>query len=188
MGRDERIARNGSVRARSSALDAVVRTRSATEDRAGREFDAEYAHLEAWLGTLRAMPECQGVVAAGDHGSASATCSEATRSYCSDRLRSLGTDMLDFMSEHFARENTLMRRGNGIRGLRELFELHAEDHGSIMGALVGALELPTPCAQKRALGGLLDTRMRRHLLTHDASLREQLPRLCHEPVLNLLRA
>jgi hemerythrin len=181
MGRHESIARNGSARAEPAVPHVMLRPRTITENRAGRELDAEYAQLEAWLGTLRSMPECPAILMAGPGANGDVSCGEATRAQCSRSLRVLGTDMLDFMCEHFASENALMRRGNGIRGLRELFELHAEDHGSIMTALVSALELPTPCAQKRALGELLDTRMRRHLLTHDDSLREQLPRLYHQP-------
>jgi hemerythrin len=181
MGRDERMENIAGFTRTPSSLGAVAATGVGPSMRAAWDMDAEYARLEAWLGVLRLMPECPGLRAVHPGAPVAACCDEGTRGICSEGIRALGTDMLDFMSDHFARENTLMRRGNGIRGLRELFELHTEDHGTIMSAVVKALEMPTPCAQKRAMGSLLDSHVRRHLLTHDASLREQLPRLCHEP-------
>lgn len=185
MGRDERIEKTAGITPSPFSLGAALPTSGGVgaQLRASWEMDAEYARLEAWLGVLRLMPECPGVRLVRPGEFPAPCCSEATRASCAESLRILGSDMLDFMSEHFARENTLMRRGAGIRGLRELFELHAEDHGSIMSSVVNALELPSPCGQKRALGVLLDNQVRRHLLTHDASLREQLPRLCHAPPL-----
>lgn len=181
MGRDERIERAAGWAQVPSPLGVLAGVGAGPASRAVWEIDAEYARLEAWIAVLRLLPECRGLQGLGSGEPLAACCDEETRRICSEGIRVIGADMLDFMSEHFARENTLMRRGNGIRGLRELFELHAEDHGSIMSAVVKALELPTPCAQKLAFSALLDSHVRRHLLTHDASLREQLPRLFHEP-------
>ncbi len=183
MGRDQRIeARQKPVKA-PKALDAIGNPYVGSALRAQWEMDAEHAQLDAWLSVLRLMPECPDAVSVTAFETAQPCSVDAHIADCAHRLHALNTEVLDFMSEHFVRENTLMRRGNGIRGLRELFELHAEDHGTIMSSVVGVMELADPCRQRRALGRLLDTHYRRHLLTHDSLLSEQLPRLCHEPKL-----
>lgn len=177
MGRDERISRHRVRRAPTPVthVEAVRREPSFL-----RHIDDERVQLEAWLGVLRLMPACPGNLTG--RGCLAQPCCDAQRSeVCRVDLHKLGEEILDFMSAHFARENTLMRRGRGIHGLRELFELHAEDHGIMMDRLVDALGMASPCEQTRALVDLLDVHMRRHLLTHDALLEEQLPRLCHEP-------
>lgn len=182
MGRDERIG----SRRRTAAFSAVPAASGSVQPgsgvRAERELDAESARMEGWLAELRRAPGCRAMSTGPDAPPASCRCGAGIRTGCETDLQRLGGQILDFMSEHFARENTLMRRGSGIRGLRELFELHAEDHGSMLSSLVSAFALPSPCAQKSAIAALLDQHMRRHLLTHDAVLREHLPRLCHEPV------
>ena len=131
--------------------------------------------MESWLDVLRAMSTCP-ADPAGERASA-VCCDARMRPEFDLELHALGEEILDFMNTHFSRENTLMRRGNGIRGLRELFDLHAEDHGSMIAALVGAFAIPSPCEQKRTMEALLDVQLRRHLLTHDQLLEEQLPRL-----------
>ena len=133
------------------------------------KLDACQRQLDVWRDELRALPECP----LPDAGS----CAGLDICPCSRTVDGIIAGAVEFMNEHFTRENTLMRRGSGIRGLRELFELHAEDHGIIMSSLVKTLELPTPCRQRRALTTLFDQRLQRHLVTHDSLLREELPRL-----------
>lgn len=177
MGRDERILRHRTRGdfAPGAGVDTVRR-----EAPAFRDIDDERKQVQRWLAVLLHVSDCPANVA--ERGSVTRTCRDPQRhAACDVDLHKLGEEILDFMSAHFARENTLMRRGRGIHGLRELFDLHAEDHGIMMDTLVGALGMSSPCEQKRVLVDLLDVHMRRHLLTHDALLEEQLPRLCHEP-------
>jgi len=177
MGRDERIPRH---RARRDPTPVTRVGPARREPSAFRDIDEERVQLETWLEALRQMPACPGNISERG-GLTQACCDAQRRAACDVDLHTPGEEILDFMSAHFARENTLMRRGKGIHGLRELFELHAEDDGMMMDTLVGALGMSSPCEQRHLIEGLLDVHMRRHLLTHDALLEEQLARLCHEP-------
>lgn len=133
------------------------------------ELDACQRQLDVWRDELRALPDCPLPGAA--------SCAGLDICRCSRTVDGIVAGAVEFMNEHFTRENTLMRRGAGTRGLRELFELHAEDHGIIMSSLVKTMDLPTPCQQRRALTTLFEQRLQRHLVTHDSLLREELPRL-----------
>ncbi len=133
------------------------------------QLDICQSQFDLWRGELRALPECPKPGAS--------SCAGLDSCRCSETVDGILAGAVEFMNEHFTRENTLMRRGVGMRGLRELFELHAEDHGMIMSSLVKAMELPTPCRQRRALTTLFDQHLQRHFVTHDSLLREELPRL-----------
>ena len=151
-----------------------VERRQRPREPAGRliqeELDSEHEVLAAWRERLRRLPSCQASSAR------SATCQHPAESACREGTLALAEQMLLFMSEHFSREDGVMRRGRGPATPHPQFDLHVEEHGTIIQTLVEALVQPSPCKWRETMRTIVESRFPRHLHTHDEVLRRFLAR------------
>ena len=131
------------------------------------ELDSEQAALGAWREGLRYLPHC---LDPGQYRH----CESAVASACRSGSLALAEQMLLFMSQHFSREDGVMRRGRGLATPHPQFDPHVEEHGTLIQELVDALVQPAPCACRDAMRLIVEERFPRHLSTHDEVLRRLL--------------
>jgi len=134
------------------------------------ELAEEHSVLAAWRERLGALPNCPDAPDRARH------CQQAAAAACREGTLALAEPMLFFMSEHFSREDAVMRRGRGLATPHPHFDLHAEDHGSIIQGLVDALVQPSPCRWRAAMRTIVEERFARHLHIHDEVLIRYLAR------------
>lgn len=151
-----------------------VERRQRPREPAGRRIEEELAEehtvLAAWRERLGKLPRCPEAPDRARH------CQQATATACQEGTLALAEQMLFFMSEHFSLEDVVMRRGRSLATPHPQFDLHAEDHGSIIQGLVDALVQPFPCRWRDAVHAVTEERFERHLHTHDEVLRRFLQR------------
>ncbi|MFM7783101.1 MAG: hypothetical protein ACKPE6_00385 [Gammaproteobacteria bacterium] len=155
---------------RLNGVDRRQRPRESGERSIEQELASEHEVLAAWRERLGRLPSCPAASARG------ATCQHPAQSACREGTLALAEQMLLFMSEHFSREDGVMRRGRGPATPHPQFDLHVEEQGTIIQTLVEALVQPSPCKWRQAMQTIVESRFPRHLHTHDEVLRRFLAR------------
>lgn len=157
-------------RAARSGVERRLRPREPVQRPIEEELAEEHEVLAAWQDRLARLPRCP------DPPDRRKACEHPVAGACREGTLALAEQMLLFMSEHFSREDGVMRRGRSLANRHPQFDLHMEEHGTIIQTLVDALIQPSPCRWREAMRRIVDERFAQHLHTHDEVLRRFLAR------------
>jgi hemerythrin len=128
------------------------------------EIEREHSFLSAELARLRELLSCGQMV---EHCK---FCHSHKRAHCQNGIDGFLMEFLIFMQQHFAHEDSSMRKADITADVREAFEQHIEAHADMMEHLTNAIRSATARHQSQELVDLIERWLREHITTHDMHL------------------
>lgn len=132
------------------------------------EIEREHAELNRRLRQLHEMMPCR----PGDE--ACAECGHASPETCWELLNDFFADVIDYMREHFRREEMVMRHLHDAPVVMASFEAHAEAHADMMERVTRMLTGPGFREQRLGAIRFIEDWLADHLAGHDGALLRRL--------------
>lgn len=137
---------------------------STRERRLIAEIEHEHGVLLKQLERLHTMlpcpqgdPDCQ-------------PCGDGQLYACQDVIDDFYVELVNYMLEHFSREDKIMRNVDCHPDQRDRFREHSEAHASMMEQLAATVGALLPLHDKLSLLMLIEHWLHEHIATHDAPL------------------
>lgn len=128
------------------------------------EIEREHAVLLQHLGRLQALLPCP------QRDPSCEPCGDGRLLACQDAIDDFYLELVNYMLDHFAREDRIMRHADCHPDQRNRFMEHSEAHATMMERLAATVGAPLPLHDKLSLLMLIEHWLTEHIAMHDGPL------------------